>query len=510
MTRKKRATPKLQKAVAFLHSFIEESVKKKSTRLPPMLTLAKMADVSIVVMHRAVEILKKEGYLTTAPRKGIHINKVRNDEKGYPKFNLGGQDETHDLLEAKWVRIKECIVNDIVGGRYLPGTIVPSVKELCWHYGASAPTLKRALDTLVGEGKLVRYKRGYKVFQVSPLARTGTVIVIAQHDIIHQLLSYSPILYAFFTTLEQQQYTMHYRMQIISYIGLLYNVPNPQFTSIRAIERSYFVVGYIIVTTALKHKQIRLLLELFRSIQKPVALFDDSGFSYEHRTFFVSPYIRMFELASYRKNPGTVVGNYLMTRGHDKIAYFNSYPDYQWSVRRYGGIHDAFAAYHNRFQIHYLETSKSEPLYIMSSSTHALERMFDTNVSEKERLHYHTTYYRPVQEYSYYRKLMEPLFVEALRNSSITAWVGANDLVALMAYFYLLRNKARDSEKIALIGFDNSLESFTYSISSFNFNPAAAVHSILEYIFTPLRTIRQEKISAVEIPGMIIERKSTC
>jgi GntR family transcriptional regulator len=64
-------------------------------------------------------------------------------------------------------QLKAIIEDRILSGEWLPGTQVPSERELCEHYQISRITVRQALSALVMEGHLVR-TQGRGTFVASP------------------------------------------------------------------------------------------------------------------------------------------------------------------------------------------------------------------------------------------------------------------------------------------------------------------------------------------------------
>lgn len=63
----------------------------------------------------------------------------------------------------KYERIARDIYNDIVSGKYEPGSQLALEKEMCVQYGVSRITVKRAVDELVKQGLVVK-RRGAGTF----------------------------------------------------------------------------------------------------------------------------------------------------------------------------------------------------------------------------------------------------------------------------------------------------------------------------------------------------------
>lgn len=56
-------------------------------------------------------------------------------------------------------QLAELLRSEIDAGRYPPGVRLPTEEELCVHHGVSRTPVRKALGTLVAEGRIVRYRR---------------------------------------------------------------------------------------------------------------------------------------------------------------------------------------------------------------------------------------------------------------------------------------------------------------------------------------------------------------
>ena len=66
-----------------------------------------------------------------------------------------------------YLRIYDEIRQQIHSQRHLPGDLLPTEAQLCEQYGASRPTVARALK-LLGDEKLVRRKAGFGTQVLAP------------------------------------------------------------------------------------------------------------------------------------------------------------------------------------------------------------------------------------------------------------------------------------------------------------------------------------------------------
>lgn len=55
----------------------------------------------------------------------------------------------------KYFRVRQALLDQIVGGQWTPGTLIPSEVELCRQFGVSRTTVRKAVSDLAYEGRLV-------------------------------------------------------------------------------------------------------------------------------------------------------------------------------------------------------------------------------------------------------------------------------------------------------------------------------------------------------------------
>jgi DNA-binding LacI/PurR family transcriptional regulator len=107
----------------------------------------------------------------------------------------------------------------------------------------------------------------------------------------------------------------------------------------------------------------------------------------------------------------------------------------------------------------------------------------------------------------HFRAHAEPLFRKALALKRVTAWVCVNDAMALVAQDYLKARKIGMPQRLSLIGFDDTMEAFGQGLSSYNFNVANVVQTMLGHLLKPSR--KSETAAAVELPGIVMQRTTS-
>jgi DNA-binding LacI/PurR family transcriptional regulator len=123
------------------------------------------------------------------------------------------------------------------------------------------------------------------------------------------------------------------------------------------------------------------------------------------------------------------------------------------------------------------------------------------------RLRWQLSDFRREQEL---RKYLVPHLGQALASRDTTAWVGANDDVALQCLDYLQLADCRVPEAISVLGFDNSPESTVRGLTTYNINAGAFVHAMVNHVLDPrLDPWDPLRDPPVEIEGYVTERATT-
>jgi DNA-binding LacI/PurR family transcriptional regulator len=104
---------------------------------------------------------------------------------------------------------------------------------------------------------------------------------------------------------------------------------------------------------------------------------------------------------------------------------------------------------------------------------------------------------------------LEPHLERALKEHRSTAWIGANDITALVCLDFLHKKSISVPRQISVTGFDDSSDAFMQQLTSYNFNGASAVEAMFRAILGPWRQAAGRKGGATAIDGFIAQRSTT-
>lgn len=216
--------------------------------------------------------------------------------------------------------------------------------------------------------------------------------------------------------------------------------------------------------------------------------------------------------SSYSTLPGYEVGRYLIGKGHKNIAYISPFHQSPWSQNRLSGLKKAalsgtdiriFPFVCTQFLNDYyfilrvLEESSFDKDCSIPDITQKLHPFLRSRISSVRSEH--DMLLRDSLIFTECEKLMK----KALENSSITAWVCANDHIAVLITDYWNYNSVPLAKRPVLIGFDNSFMSFERNISSYEFNTYGEVQLMLSHLLYP-NSLNDK--AAVRISGRVVER----
>jgi DNA-binding LacI/PurR family transcriptional regulator len=230
-------------------------------------------------------------------------------------------------------------------------------------------------------------------------------------------------------------------------------------------------------------------------------------------------YVRVISMSNTARC-GRIVGQYLLTRGHRSVAYVSPYHFTPWSQARLQGVEEVFREAGLESQVHALLTQTghrlakavvdanelNEALYhLIATSGERAEAMMPRISAQLARVEENLLSNNDraglwAQEWS---EELAKLIVK----QKVSAVIGANDHVALLCYNVLLKMGYTIPRDIALIGFDNRVESSFLGLSSYSFNNSAVMQRCVEYIVAPFRWPHRAQVE--ELDGFVHERRTT-
>jgi DNA-binding LacI/PurR family transcriptional regulator/DNA-binding transcriptional regulator YhcF (GntR family) len=506
--------PAQDKATAFVRQLLTARGEDRGGSMPSIRRLAANAGVSYVSMWKAVGQLRQQGLVRVNHRTGIGPLAILP-----PRVVMGAAVPRASAPRQKWAQVSARLEHDILTGRFLPGARFPSVKELTRQYGACHDTIRKALERLVSERWLAVERRGYRVPLLHEANRAGTVVVVASGD-----RSGAP---ALFTNRSQDHYRLlegecarsgvSLSVVTCNSAGELLHVPREAELIRGGVEGPVPVLGYMFWTVGVASEPVlsALVSRCVRS-GKPVAVLDETGGNVPVSAAQSS--LRRFCCAG-SERCGYLAGRYLLGRGHRNVAYISPLHALEWSVNRLRGLARAFdeAGFGGQVTAFTVDGTfapqRSLPRGLESAAEALVGGTSPSDESGRALLLRALRVAWPQVEVTMNHlvlgQVLEGLLDSALACRGPTAWVAANDGIALDTIAYLHRNGRQVPEDLSVIGFDDTLEAFQHGLTSFNFNAPALMHAMLGYLLASREPDRRpQEARAVEIDGFVTTRQT--
>jgi DNA-binding LacI/PurR family transcriptional regulator/DNA-binding transcriptional regulator YhcF (GntR family) len=457
-------------------------------------------------MGRALDSLRREGVLTVRRKQGICVR-------------AASQSPAAQRTMLPHERLKQQIARDIFDGRYRPGAKLPTHAEMQHLYGASYPTIRKALNALQRESMVRRTSRWFGV-AAHPHAPTSSVLFIGQDRgdrglvILHE--RFRDFMYAL-----ARECTVA-RMKYVQ-MGVGPDEKQERFGPLmEKMLRSNNVFGAVVWTNGIEPRCIESIVALLRNRNIVVVLLDEIG-DQETGPFISDNAVRIFTIAAF--SAGAEIGRFLLGLGHRSIVYLSPFHGHVWSRLRYKGLSDAMGnAGMGRAGEFTLEQSVGTKAFTPRPETRAvhekfsefgryLERLMESsppklNILTRQEVLTMNNLLRSSSDIDSFSQAVRPLCEKIASDRSITAIVAANDIVAILAKDIVNALGIRIPEDISIVGFDNSTYSYVFDLTSYSFDYPDMARKALSFIERPGEFRKFHPEHTVECRGFIMRRSS--
>jgi DNA-binding LacI/PurR family transcriptional regulator len=420
------------------------------------------------------------------------------------------------LQRQPWDAVAERITRDIVEGVFGAGVMLPKIKELRRRYEVSPRTVCKALAHLEKQGLIERQGRGHAV-----PSRTSTLQSMVR--ILFLFYSLQPLLPSreadrtFMRALEQEclKSGVHLDCATISASsqGVVVRAHEDQRPPYSRVPDD--CAGIIYLVNWAESVDDRIFSWLAHS-DVPLSIVDWLGGWEPPASISQRKHVQWIR-SRITRNAGFNVGRYLAGLNHKRVAFFSPYTDPRAEELIAGLAQAADAAGPPHSVISFLQKKRM----IGEEFKHLVDVRFDKikTIVDVIRAGIPPAYYTgagrlgrstwDLFEDATLFALLEPSFARALADKEISAWVGSDDAVALMAWSYLLSHKRKIPGNISLVGFDNTFDALENDITSYDFSLPATASTALHFLLRPSWSTRIRGLSRPHIEGTIIERGST-
>jgi DNA-binding LacI/PurR family transcriptional regulator len=297
-------------------------------------------------------------------------------------------------------------------------------------------------------------------------------------------------------------------------------VPRP----VRQFGDDDTILGYILIMNLSDVPDEDVIRDLLH-FGKPVAVFDMVDGHRTHQLSRRANQLRYFISSVSRRNPAQVA-QFLISRGHRRIAYISPFHGAAWSRMRCEVLKQAFAdaGIENGVSLYCDEGLQSS----VSSFRRSIKQYSSKHILDAYKSwlatappQFSSWKSQPAATDPVVRGLYNlhvaserflqcsALFKQAAADKSITAWVCANDQVGEMAVDFCRDSRIAVPLDLWILGFDDTSTALMRRLTSFNFNHLGLIQSILNFILRPSSFAEMHKEQVVEIDGIITERETT-
>lgn len=318
------------------------------------------------------------------------------------------------------------------------------------------------------------------------------IVLIANGDEFGNLYLMSPRHEEHFRATERACMRTGIFLAIVScdYEGRLYG-PGGDRSYLKKLVSTHTILGVMIWTIGIQPASYDPLLMSLSKIRH-ILLLDETGAlqnssnNVRHRGIF-------FSIAS-DESAGYVTGQYIVQHRSGNVAYISPFHATQWSVDRLKSLQSGLSNATCKRCCYPLTISRQSQEDFISSEEQTIKTLIEhSKIPQIPITAYHVAELTGSEHlYSSVSALTE----KALAMPKVGVLVCSADSVAVQCFNYLMHKRIPVPGKISIIGFDDSLEAFLSRITSFNFNGAAVVDSMVEYLVR----IRQGTTKNIHIP----------
>jgi DNA-binding GntR family transcriptional regulator len=502
-----RKRPAQEKASAYLHQLLGSGTVAAGQTLPNVKGLAKEVGVSHVAMLRALGELGRAGVVRVNPG-------ARTVYLGGEGGALGGAvPQGKRRPETGWRRTAGQLRDDVLNGVFGADDPLPSAKELTFRYGVCNRTLRKALDSLVEQGYIVPQRKQYVVVQPRSRGPSNTVLFVFRARATGSLENMPPRSLELLRELERACALSELNLAHVPCDMAQGGAMGPSDDHLLDADDGALrdsVLGGVLWTIGFRPEHVRSLLLRLARFGKPIAVLDE--LSLPPSDFGAGRHLaRVFSMAT-SELCGEQMGHHLLRQGHRHAAFVSIAPGVDWCEQRLAGLRRVFAGCEQAGPVRQVIPPRSELASLLPFRPEAvlartMRRDFRAAMSKAMQV-----YHRSLQDAAgreMRKAKLWPLLRRLIEDREVTAWVGANDSVALSCLDFLRSLQVAVPQRISVLGFDDTLEASYEQLTSYNFNYHNLTRQMLSYVCGPVHRRESARHTQVEVEGFVNERMTT-
>jgi DNA-binding transcriptional regulator YhcF (GntR family) len=447
----------MSKAKELAERFTKELPSWPEGRLPTGRDLAARTGASTRTVQQALDRMREQGIIESRPRAG---------------FWRAGETPKHEYVSTRRNAndLGTQLRKELMDGIHPWESALPSIKELAVRWNCHVQTVTKALESAI-HAKLLE-RRGRLHFPVRPRLHRRAPNPI--------LLCVGAMASDGSLRMDSDRESDFWR-ELGAQASMAGVVPVRHGWSEGRITPGPNVVGVVASTWHLPDP-----MQVYKELSKlrvPVCVWVEEhileGLSVESKL--------RFHDQGYSSEIGALVARHLLDLGHRKMAFISPWHASQWSRNRLKGLErevvsrggkvDAFCL-GSESEWDRLIPAETDPLLVNGFPGDRLERMVEGPTGKLRDFAAAELGWNRIRRDSF------PLFEQALA-SGATAWIGANDAVALNAVSWLRDRGIDVPGAISVVGFDDTVEALRGDLTSFRFSCAAMARSMIQQIMSP-------------------------
>lgn len=384
-------------------------------------------------------------------------------------------------------RLSKAFDRDFESGFLKPSKPLPQSKELAQRYNVSLNTLRKFIDGKISMGVLKKsgrqyfFAQGHVVNENTPLSE---LIFVTRCNSWGGFTAESERELDFLRLVYKKAGAERYKLTLLGINDETGKIVDRSGNE-RKLKDYPNAVGAILSTLLVQ--RFHPLLNFFAEAKYPVAVWWEHPEETVPKSFLHKMNWTFFN-STFGEKPGKETGRYLMGMGIKEVCYFSPYHNSSWSKDRLMGLIASGLQVHPYVDDEFASPWDYKEIARKKVEKHSVEAYART--LEKEKM----------------RAMAQQALSDRKGKQSIP-WVCVNDEVAGI----LIEMDEENLTKIstpefgpALVGFDNSIESYLQRLPSYDFNTEALVEQIFYSISNPSEYYNKKKIH--HILGNVVEK----